>query len=134
MRQLLLHTGGLFDYAESAAYDHINESDPGHQWTRAEQLRFATEHGNPVGKPGTKFNYSDTGYILLGEILERVSGEPLAAAVRNLLHFDRVGLDDTYWETLEPAPVGARPRAHQYYDTYDNIALTRPAISTAAAG
>lgn len=123
VRQLLLHTGGLFDYAERAAYDHINESDPGHQWTRAEQLRFAVEHGNPVAKPGEKFNYSDTGYILLGEILERVSGLPLAAAVRNLLHFDRVGLDHTYWETLEPAPAGARSRAHQYYDTYDNIAL-----------
>ena len=123
VRQLLLHTSGLFDYAESAAYDHINESDPGHHWTRAEQLRFATEHGDPVGQPGKKFNYSDTGYILLGEIIERVSGEPLAAAVRNLLHFDRVGLHDTYWETLEPTPVGATPRAHQYYDTYDNIAL-----------
>jgi D-alanyl-D-alanine carboxypeptidase len=123
VRQLLLHTGGLFDYAESAAYDHINESDPGHEWTRAEQLRFATEHGNPAGKPGKTFNYSDTGYILLGEILERVSGEPLAAAVRHLLHFDRVGLDDTFWEKLEPAPAGASPGAHQYYATYDNIAL-----------
>ena len=55
------------------------------------------------------FHYSDTGYVLLGEILERVTGEPLPAAVRSLLHFDRIGLTDTYWEKLEPTPAGARP-------------------------
>lgn len=123
VRQLLQHTAGLFDYASSDDYDHINETDPGHQWTRAEQLRFAIDHGEPVGKPGKVFNYSDTGYVLLGEILERVTGETLPAAVRSLLHFEKIGLSDTYWEKLEPAPAGATPRAHQYYDTFDNIAL-----------
>ena len=36
------HTAGLFDYAASDEYDAINTSDPGHQWTRAEQLQFAS--------------------------------------------------------------------------------------------
>jgi len=27
------------------------------------------------------------------------------------------------WEKLEPTPAGARPRAHQYYNAFDNIAL-----------
>ena len=49
---------------------------------------------------------------------------PLPAAVRNAVGFDRLGLDHTWWETLEPAPPGEPARAHQYYDTtYDNIAL-----------
>jgi D-alanyl-D-alanine carboxypeptidase len=123
VRQLLQHTAGLFDYATTDEYDHINETDPGHHWTPAEQLRFAMEHGRPVAKPGAKYHYSDTGYVLLGEILERATGESLAAAVRGLLHFDRIGLTDTYWEQLEPMPPGAGPRAHQYYDTFDNIGL-----------
>jgi len=124
VRQLLDHTSGLFDYASSAAYDTLNVDDPGYHWTRAEQLRFAVDHGRPVAEPGQTYHYSDTGYLLLGEILERVSSRPLAAAVREAVGFDRLGLDHTYWETLEPVPAGLRARAHQYYDrSFDNITL-----------
>jgi D-alanyl-D-alanine carboxypeptidase len=123
VRQLLRHTAGLFDYATSAEYDELNSTQPQRHWTRAEQLRFATAHGEPLGAPGTTFHYSDTGYALLGEILERTTGKSLATAVRNLVGFRRLGLDHTYWEQLEPAPVGTGPRAHQYYDAFDNITL-----------
>jgi D-alanyl-D-alanine carboxypeptidase len=123
VKQLLQHTSGLFDYADTDEYSTATAANPTHRWTRLEQLQLATELGDPIGEPGTVFGYSDTGYVLLGEILERVTGDTLPGAVRELLHFDRLGLDDTYWESLEPAPEGAAPRAHQYFDTYDNIAL-----------
>jgi D-alanyl-D-alanine carboxypeptidase len=123
VKQLLRHTSGLFDYATTEAYDERNERDPAHHWTRAEQLRFAMDHGEPVAAPGERYHYSDTGYILLGEIIERVTGEHLGAAVRRLVGFRRLGLDHTYWEQLERAPTGAKPRAHQYADGFDNIRL-----------
>jgi D-alanyl-D-alanine carboxypeptidase len=123
VRHLLQHTAGLFDYAATDAYDDVNVRDPAHRWTRDEQLRFATSHGDPVGEPGEKYHYSDTGYVLLGEILERVTDRSLPKAVRDLIGFRRLGLDDTYWEVLEPTPPGAKPRAHQYYDDFDNIVL-----------
>ncbi len=122
VRQLLRHTGGLFDYATTDAYDEINASDPGHRWTRAEQLQFAVDHGARVGTPGEVFHYSDTGYVLLGEIVERATGESLATAVRRLLHFRRLGLLDTYWEQLEP-PADDASRAHQYDGMFDNVVL-----------
>jgi D-alanyl-D-alanine carboxypeptidase len=123
VRQLLLHTAGLFDYATSDAYDELNTTDPQRVWTRPEQLRFATEHGDPIGAPGERFHYSDTGYVLLGEILERVTGTPLPTAVRELVGFRRLGLDHTYWESLEPPVPADGERAHQYYDSFDNIVL-----------
>ena len=123
VRQLLRHTAGLYDYASSDAYDRTNEADPAHRWTPAEQLAFAVDHGAPVARPGETFHYSDTGYVLLGEIIERVTGEPLAAAVRRLLHFERLGLVDTAWERLEPPPPGALPTAHQYADDFDGATL-----------
>jgi D-alanyl-D-alanine carboxypeptidase len=123
VRQLLQHTAGLFDYASTDAYDDINVADPGHRWTRDEQLDFATAHGSPVGAPGKRYHYSDTGYILLGEIIERATGQSLPAAVRLLIGFRRLGLGHTYWEILEPTPPEAKPRAHQYYDDFDNITL-----------
>jgi D-alanyl-D-alanine carboxypeptidase len=123
VRQLLQHTSGLYDYAEDPAYDAKNVEDPGHRWTRLEQLQFAVDHGHPLAAPGKQFHYADTNYVLLGELLERVTHETLPVAVRGLLHLDRLGLDHTYWEILEPTPPGTLPRAHQYYDTYDNIVL-----------
>ena len=71
-------------------------------------------HGKPYAAPGTEFHYSDTGYVLLGEILERRTGQGLAAAYRSLLSFKRLRLADTYLESLEARPRTARPRAHQY--------------------
>jgi D-alanyl-D-alanine carboxypeptidase len=104
IRHLLQHTSGLYDYAEDPAYQTYVVSHPHHRWTRAEQVRFAMTHGKPLFPPGTNFHYSDTGYVLLGEIL---------------LGFDRLGLRHTYLETLEPTPTQARPRAHQYLGTTD---------------
>jgi D-alanyl-D-alanine carboxypeptidase len=124
VRQLLDHTSGLFDYAATKAYDDVNVADPGHRWTRAEQVRFAMEHGRPRAAPGRKYHYADTGYVLLGELLERATRRPLPSAVRDLVGFRRLGLDHTYWESLEPAPAGAPPLAHQYYgDEFDNATL-----------
>jgi D-alanyl-D-alanine carboxypeptidase len=122
VRQLLQHTAGLYDYAADPEYEARSVTDPTHRWTRLEQLQLATELGDPLGAPGEVFNYSDTGYILLGEILERTTGDTLPEAVRELVHFDRLGLDDTYWEILEDKPAGYADRAHQYYGTdIDNI-------------
>ncbi len=81
--------------------------------------RFAMKHGKPLAKPGAEFHYADTGYILLGEILERRTGNSLATAYRTLLHFNKLGLADTYLETLEPKPARAKQRAHQYLGTID---------------
>jgi D-alanyl-D-alanine carboxypeptidase len=123
VRQLLRHTAGLFDYASTDTYDERTAVDPGHVWTREEQLRLAMDLGDPVAAPGAAFHYSDTGYVLLGEIIEQVTGRPLAMAVRDLLHFERIGLADTYWEKLEAPPPGAAPLAHQYDGAFDNAAL-----------
>ena len=112
LRQLLDHTSGIFDYAASRDYDALNTGDPGRHWTPVEQLRFAVDHGHPLAAPGREYHYADTNYVLLGEILERATGEPLATAVRRQVGFERLGLDHTYWEELEPEPdgeVAARP-------------------------
>src|SRR5262245_4186273 len=123
VKQLLQHTSGLYDYAENQAFQAFVVSHPHHRWTRAEQISFAMTHGKPLSPPGAQFHYSDTGYILLGEVLERVTGHGLAAAYRRLLGFNRLGLDQTYLETLEPKPEQAMPRAHQYLGQLDTASF-----------
>jgi D-alanyl-D-alanine carboxypeptidase len=119
VRQLLLHTSGTYDYASHPAYQAAVTADPAKRWTRLEQVRFAIEVGTPVGEPGTVYAHSNTGYILLGEIIERATGTPLADAYRTLLDFEGLHLDVTYLESLEPAPPGSAARAHQYLGTLD---------------
>lgn len=123
VRHLLTHTSGLYDHTDGEAYGEAIVADPQHRWTRAEQVRAAMAWGEPWGEPGTVFHYSDTGYVLLGEIVERATGRTLAAAVRELVGFDRLGLESTWWETEEPAPVGAPARAHQFLGDVDTTAF-----------
>lgn len=54
----------------------------------------------PQNRPGTIFRYSDVNYILLGEIVRRVSGETLDAFARKNV-FDPLGMRDT---GFRPAP------------------------------
>ncbi|MGH8823626.1 MAG: serine hydrolase domain-containing protein [Jiangellaceae bacterium] len=119
---LLSHTSGLYDYATDPLYADAVTGDPAHHWTRTEQLHFALRHGKPYAMPGEEFHYADTGYILLGEIVERVSATPLALALRELIGYERLGLDGTWLETLEPVPAGVTDRAHQFIDEVDTYA------------
>lgn len=122
--QVLAHTSGLAEHPGDDRYAAAIFADPQHRWTRAEQVRLCCEWFDPVGAPGERFAYSDTGYILLGEVIERCTGQDLGAAVRELLDYDRLGLTATWWEELEPRAPGAGPRAHQYIDGADTFAMS----------
>jgi D-alanyl-D-alanine carboxypeptidase len=119
VRHLLTHTSGLYDHSQGDRYGEEILADPNHRWTRDEQLTAAVEWGEPQASPGEVYTYCDTGYILLGEIVEQVAGRPMAAAVREIIGFDRLGMNSTWWETLEPAPRGTPERAHQYFGEVD---------------
>ena len=119
VRHLLMHTSGLYDYASDPKFVEYVLTHGRHHWTRAEEVRFAMTHGKPYAPPGKEFHYADTGYVLLGEIVERTTGRPLGSAYRRLLGFGKLGLAQTYLESLEPPGRGRRPRAHQYYQRID---------------
>ena len=119
VQHLLAHTSGLYDYAMDDNFGAMVSQSLNKRWTRSEEVAVAMKYGKPVGRPGERYAYSDTGYVLLGEIIERSTHRPMAEAVRSLLNFNALELKSTYFETLEPAPAGAPPRAHQYYGDLD---------------
>ena len=120
--QLLSHNSSVLDFTFGPGRDYVGRilADPTRSWTREEQIAFAMD-GDPVGAPGELYHYSDTGYGLLGAIIEVATGRPLGLAVRDLLDFDRLGLEHTYWEVAESAAPGSPDRLHQFFgdrDTY----------------
>ena len=123
IRHCLTHTSGLFDYADSPEFTHAVLANPEHHWTRTEQLQLAMDKGNAYGIPGDVYRYSDTGYILLGEIIERVYGQPLGLALRELLNYKKLGLTSTWLEVYEPTPGRSLSRVHQYVGEQDYYAV-----------
>jgi D-alanyl-D-alanine carboxypeptidase len=119
VRHLLSHSGGLYDHGSDPRYVKTVMAQPDHRWTREEQIRLATEYADPQSPPGTAFRYSDDGYILLGDIVERITGKSLARAVRDELRLDRLGLSSTWWEIFEQPPRRSEPRAKQFMDGQD---------------
>jgi D-alanyl-D-alanine carboxypeptidase len=74
IRQLLDHTSGLADVFNDATRRGL-EKEPAHPWSAAEI--FATLH-EPWYAPGEGWAYANTNYFLLGLVIERLAGQPLA--------------------------------------------------------
>jgi D-alanyl-D-alanine carboxypeptidase len=106
-RQLLGHTSGLFDYAEDPRFDYL--TDPLRVWDPVDLVRLGTSHPLMFA-PGTDFAYSNTGYIVLGLLVERITGQQLAHVVeRRILR--PLALRQTYFAT---GPSIRARHAHGY--------------------
>lgn len=97
VEHLLTHTSGLPDYFEPGRGQHTAASaktalaDRDRRWTPAELLREV--HGlPPVGRPGERFAYGDTAYVLLGRVAEEVTGESFSALLRERI-FGPAGME-----------------------------------------
>ena len=113
VRHLLTHTGGIGDHLVDAFIEAVR-TDRTREWTLRGTISFMVDVSDPLGPPGSVYRYSDGGYILLGDIVQNVSGTTLGAAVRDLLAFDALGLEATWWEVMEPDPPNIAPRIGQY--------------------
>jgi len=117
IEHLLSHTSGIQDYANQTYIDFI-DNNKNYRWTRDEQLELTIKTGAPLGNPGTTFNYSDANYLLLTEIIEQITKKPFYEAMRDLLHYKSLGLNNTWLPTLEEKPSQTKALAHQYWSTY----------------
>ena len=79
IRQLLDHTSGVYDFFSNSAIDGPLRSKPAAAWTPARALGYLK---NPYFEPGTGWHYSNTGYVLLGQIAERATGTSWASEIR----------------------------------------------------
>ncbi len=104
LEQLLQHRSGLFDYATCAQFMAHVALDPLRSWTPLDLLDEAMQAGAPGFAPGQGMNYSDTGYVLLAMVIEKVTGLPLAQAYRERL-LEPLGLASTWLEGREQARI-----------------------------
>ena len=74
IRQLLTHTSGLPDYEDLMGPQWSAE----HQITDDEVLGLLKRQSAGKFAPGTSWAYSNSGYVVLGSIVAKASGEPFA--------------------------------------------------------
>ena len=104
VRQLLSHTSGIPDFGTADLVDAV-DADPTRSWTAEQVLAYVTDPLKPPGPP--VMSYSSSNYLLLGLLIEKVTGLSYPAAVRRDLLpglGDRIAVQDA--ET-PAAPVAA---------------------------
>lgn len=120
VRMLLNHTSGLFNYVNDLDVLKAFIGQDTRQWTPPELLAAAVKHP-PLFTPGQEYSYSNTGYVVLGLILERATGHSVADLIRQRIA-KPLGLTNTY---LAP-PADIAKLAHGYEPDAAHIAPLLP--------
>ncbi|WP_459549385.1 serine hydrolase domain-containing protein [Nocardia sp. X0981] len=84
VRQLLNHTSGLYDYMkeQGMSTNRWRGKDRFASYRPRELLATALRH-DPYFAPGTRFRYSNTNYIVLGLLIEHVTGRSYGTEIRD---------------------------------------------------
>jgi D-alanyl-D-alanine carboxypeptidase len=120
IRQLLQHTSGIHDdYPDYTSaedfYQHRYDT-----YTPEQTVARAMRH-RPDFQPGKDWSYSNTGYVLLGMIIQRVTGQPWHEEVQNRI-VRPLGLHHTFWPGTSPK----LPQPHA--ETYQRFKPGEPLV------
>ncbi|MBF5042215.1 serine hydrolase [Aggregicoccus sp. 17bor-14] len=97
LHQLLNHTSGIPSYTGLPGFFQNESRNP---YTVAEFVKkFAS--GDLEFEPGTKFQYNNSGYFLLGAIIEKVEGKPYAQVVQERI-FAPLGMKHSGYDLAAP--------------------------------
>ncbi len=135
IRQLLQQTSGLPDY------DTIVEKQGGslqavaHTYVEPRQLLDAALHERRHFRPGSKWEYSNTNYIVLGLVVQRVTGRPIGEEITRRV-IRRAGLTHTYWPGVGEQRLRGRHPHGYWADSpgapYEDITTMDPSLGWAA--
>ncbi|MET9228567.1 serine hydrolase domain-containing protein [Lentzea sp. NPDC003310] len=117
VRQLLNHTSGLANYTAFMGLDKFEEQR--HRYFEPREL-LDIGNAHPVtGQPGEKFKYSNTNYVLLGLLVQKVTGRPIGENVDQRI-VQKIKLRDTYWPNVGEQTIrGKHP--HGYATTSNGV-------------
>ncbi|MBV9048987.1 MAG: beta-lactamase family protein [Solirubrobacterales bacterium] len=110
IRDLLAMRSGVYDYTSDPAWNRRFDANPLSPFKPSDVVAIIRRH-KPLFAPGAKTQYADSNYVLLGIILEKVTGRPVESVItRDVIN--RAGLRATSFPTTPAMP---RPFAHGYY-------------------
>jgi D-alanyl-D-alanine carboxypeptidase len=128
VRQLLQQTSGLPDYlGDPRIFRPYLQGNARYAWTPSRLLAIANSH-DPRFPPGSRWEYSNTNYLVLGLIVEAVTRNTLARELKQRV-FDPAGLRSTTFDTQPTIPG---QHMHGYFPL--NGRLTDTSVLSLTAG
>jgi CubicO group peptidase (beta-lactamase class C family) len=109
LRNLANMTSGYADYVYQPEVMRSLYQDPFRQWTADELIQIGTS-ADRMFDPGKNWGYSHTNYVILGRVLEKITGMPLDQAMCKFV-FEPLGLKQTRGFST---PVIPRPALHSF--------------------
>lgn len=119
VRQLLQHTSGIFDYVEDEDFFATLDTPESfyanrfHTYTPQDLINIALAHP-PVFAPGADWSYSNTNYILAGEIIKKVTGKNWRQEVKQRI-INPLGLTETTSAGTNPYMPAPFARSYHIY-------------------
>ena len=93
VRHLMTHTSGIVRYEFNPRFTKDLTANPDKVWSGEDRLAYLFD-ATPPFAPGQGWEYSDTNYIVLGMIIEKVGGKPYYEQLRTRI-LKTHGLNDT---------------------------------------
>lgn len=110
IEQVMRLQSGIFDHASDPRYlAPYLEGHFDHAYAPEQLVAFSNDHP-PVFAPGARFDYSNTNYVVIGLLIEKLTGMSLAAAVAARITTP-LGMTET---TMPLGSEMAAPAAHGY--------------------
>ena len=116
IRQLLQHSSGIYNYIQNPKFQTASLNDLIEEWTAAELLKYAY-HKSAYFEPGENVTYSNTNYILLGLLIEKIEDKPIYQVFNEKI-INPLGLTSTSFAGENPIPDGT---VRGYIDLYSNL-------------
>ncbi|MBK8054645.1 MAG: beta-lactamase family protein [Saprospiraceae bacterium] len=116
IRQLLQHTSGIYNYIQNLKFQTASLNDFIREWKPNELLKYAYNQ-KAYFQPDEDVRYSNTGYIMLGMLIEKIEGKPLYKVFDDKI-FIPLGLTMTKFAAEDPIPNGI---VRGYIDMYSNL-------------
>ncbi|MEN9568788.1 MAG: hypothetical protein RL172_19 [Bacteroidota bacterium] len=119
IRQLLNHSSGIYNYIQNLQFQTASLNQLTKEWQPNELLAYA-QYKTAYFKPGTDTRYSNTNYILLGMIIENITGKPFWDAFQQKI-FNPSGMTSTHFAATDKVPANI---IRGYADLYSNLHIT----------
>lgn len=133
IRQLLSHTGGVFDHLNSSSFWSLPQNNHNKVWSVEELVELAVRNGSQFN-PGVSYGYSNTGFCVLGALVEEVTGMNIGEAYEKLL-FEPLGLEHILYDDFSGPnnPIPGLAYNNRSYEYHLTAAGAAGAIAASAA-
>lgn len=103
VRDLLQHTSGIPNVTDEPGFFSRMVDDPSRAWPAGSAIALV-EDSEPFFESGARFSYSNTNYLILGILIEEVTGNAFVDELRARL-IEPLGLSSTYLAGYEEGPA-----------------------------